>query len=116
MDDDFNTPLAIAAVFEIAKMANQYLMEPQQDRKVLDALLGELGELGGILNLYRAEAIAPATGGPSDAEIDKLVEGRDTARKAKDFKRSDEIRAKLKEIGVILEDQKDGTVRWKRAR
>ena len=128
MDDDFNTPLAISAVFEIAKRANQYLMgkdrvarsatgplaegELEQKKEVLQAMLAELNELGGVLNLYRTAA----KGGLSDEEIEKLVNERQEARERKDFKRSDELRAKLKELGVILEDQKDGTVRWKRAR
>jgi cysteinyl-tRNA synthetase len=112
MDDDFNTPLAISALFEIAKKANQHLMEPEPKKEVVAAMQKELIELGGVLNLYRAAA----KGGLSDEEIDGLVNERQAARKAKDFKRSDELRAKLKELGIILEDQKDGTVRWKRAR
>ncbi len=113
MDDDFNTPLAIAAVFEIAKMANLYMMGKEPKKQVLLAMLGELNALGGILNLYRAGG---KEGGPEDAEIDRLVAERQDARKKKDFKRSDEVRAKLKSLGIILEDQKDGSVRWKHAR
>ncbi len=112
MDDDFNTPLAISALFEIAKKANQQLMEPEPKKEVVAAMLKELIELGGALNIYKAAA----KGGMGDEEIDGLVNERQAARKAKDFKRSDELRAKLKELGIILEDQKDGTVRWKRAR
>lgn len=119
MDDDFNTPLAISAVFEVVKKANQYLMEKDLEKTVLNSMLKELNELGGILNLFKAKTEAAhgaAESGISDEEIDKLVNERQAARKAKDFKKSDEVRDKLKALGVIIEDQKDGTVRWKRAR
>jgi cysteinyl-tRNA synthetase len=53
------------------------------------------------------------SGGISDAEVEQLVADRTAAKKARDFKRSDEIRNQLAELGVILEDTKDG-VRWKR--
>ena len=115
MDDDFNTPLAISAVFEIVKKANLHMMVKGQKKVLLSEILRELNELGGILNLYRTEKVS-AVGGPSDAEIDRLVEERQAARKAKDFRKSDEVRDRLKGLGIILEDQKDGTVRWKRAR
>lgn len=113
MDDDFNTPLAISALFEIAKKANQHLMGPEPKKELLAAMLKELRGLGGVLNLYK---LGKTEGGLPDEEIGRLVSERQEARKAKDFKRSDELRMKLKELGVILEDQKDGTVRWKRAR
>jgi cysteinyl-tRNA synthetase len=54
-----------------------------------------------------------ATGGLSDADIDKLIGDRTAAKKARDFARADGVRAQLLEQGIILEDTKDG-VRWKR--
>jgi len=112
MDDDFNTPLAIAAVFELAKKANTAMMAEKPNKAVLEAYLKGITELGGVLNLFRAAE--KKEGGLPDEEIEKLVAERQAARKAKDFKRSDEIRDKLKALGIILEDQKDGTVRWKK--
>ena len=52
--------------------------------------------------------------GPDDAEIEKLVEERNAAKKRRDFAISDRIRKELTDRGILLEDMKDGTVRWKR--
>jgi cysteinyl-tRNA synthetase len=49
----------------------------------------------------------------SSGEIEAIIEERNTAKKNRDFKRSDEIRQKLANSGIILEDMKDGSVRWK---
>ena len=57
---------------------------------------------------------APGGGGLSDTEIEALVAERQASRQRRDFAKSDEIRQKLGEHGIILEDIKDGTVRWKR--
>ena len=113
MDDDFNTPLAIAAVFELAKNANTHMMADKPNKAVLEAYLKEINELGSVLNLFRAAV--KKEGGLPDEEVEKLVGERQAARKAKDFKKSDEVRDKLKALGIVLEDQKDGTVRWKKS-
>lgn len=54
------------------------------------------------------------SGAPDDAEIEQLVEARQAARQKRDFAESDRIRKLLAERGIILEDTKDGSVRWKR--
>lgn len=119
MDDDFNTPMAISAVFEIAKKANLYLMEKEQKRELLSAMLKEITELGGVLNLFRMAEV-PAVCKPeedlTDGLVQLLIDMRQRFREKKDFASSDEIRKRLHELGILLEDQKDGSVRWKRAR
>ncbi len=60
-----------------------------------------------------AVAADAADAGPSDVEIEAFIEERNAAKKSRNFKRSDEIRALLLEKGIVLEDTKDG-VRWKR--
>jgi cysteinyl-tRNA synthetase len=55
-----------------------------------------------------------ADSGPSDAEIEKLVADRQAARQRRDFAASDRIRKELAERGILVEDSKDGSVRWKR--
>jgi cysteinyl-tRNA synthetase len=62
----------------------------------------------------RALGIAQDSTGPSDAEIEALVAERQAARKRRDFAASDRIRDQLAQSGVILEDSRDGDVRWKR--
>jgi cysteinyl-tRNA synthetase len=110
MDDDLNTAEALGAVFEFLREANT----------ALDAgefLAGNLASANALLDQFDAvfdvlKPSAPA-GGISEAEIEQLIAERAAAKKARDFARSDGIRARLLEEGVILEDTKDG-VRWKR--
>ena len=108
MDDDFNTADAIAAIFELVKFMNTNITE--ESTKAFDAaLLAELTELMDILGLNterKAELL--------DADIEKLIEERQTERKETHFARADEIRALLLEKGIILEDTREG-VKWKRA-
>ncbi|KYG70985.1 cysteine--tRNA ligase [Planococcus maritimus] len=107
MDDDFNTANAISKLFDLAKLANTYLLEKQTAEAVLKTFLEVFDELAGVLGLPFAQAEL------LDAEIEALLEERIEARKNRDFARSDEIRDQLKEQNIILEDTAQGT-RWKR--
>jgi cysteinyl-tRNA synthetase len=62
----------------------------------------------------RALGYGSAESGPSDAEIDRLVAERNAAKKKRDFATADRIRRELADRGIIIEDAKDGSVRWKR--
>ena len=62
----------------------------------------------------RALGFGPEASGPDDAEIDKLVADRQAARQRRDFAASDRIRKELADRGILIEDSKDGSVRWKR--
>lgn len=125
MNDDFNTPEAVAVLFELASEVNK-------TRSVQSA--GLLKELGGILGLLQQEpqqylqfgihgqfplnAIDPATANPvlsvlNQDEIEQMIEKRLAARKAKDFAEADRIRKQLSERGIILEDNPQGTT-WRR--
>ena len=108
MDDDFNTANGIAAIFELAKLANTYLLEKQTSAKVLKQFIAIFDELTGVLGLsLRVEKEV------LDEEIEALIEERNKARKDRNFARSDEIRDQLKEMNIILEDTAQG-IRWKR--
>ena len=108
MDDDFNTADAIAAIFELVKFMNTNITE--ESTKAFDAaLIAELTELMDILGLKAEREV-----GLLDADIEKLIEERQAARKEKNFARADEIRALLLEKGIVLEDTREG-VKWKRA-
>jgi cysteinyl-tRNA synthetase len=106
MDDDLNTADAISAVFDLARDINLALQETHSQEFVANA--GKLfDELTGVLGLlYNRKGT-----GSLDAEIEKLIEERQAARKAKDFKRADEIRDQLKEKGILLKDTPQG-VKW----
>ncbi|MGG3801506.1 cysteine--tRNA ligase [Metabacillus fastidiosus] len=107
MDDDFNTANAITILFELAKQANYYLQEKNTAVEVVQAFLNEFNQLGNVLGITFAENEL------LDEEIDDLIAQRIQARKDRDFALADEIRDKLKEMNIILEDTLQGT-RWKR--
>lgn len=108
MDDDFNTANGIAAIFELAKLANVYLKEQNTDQVVLEAFITTFGELMDVLGITLQQQDDLL-----DEDIEKLIEERLEARRNKNFARSDEIRDLLKEQGILLEDTAQGT-RWKR--
>lgn len=108
MEDDFNTADAISAVFEYVKFANTNA-SAQNSSAYLTALYERLCKLCDVLGIIveKEEEVL-------DEDIEKLIEERQAARKAKDFKRADEIRDQLQEMGIILKDTREG-VTWKRA-
>jgi len=83
------------------------------DRERVAAALADVDRVLGVLGA--AEWQRGEASGPSDAEVERLIEERQSARKARNFARADEIRKQLLEQGVVLEDTAGGT-RWKRAR
>ena len=108
MEDDLNTADAISAIFELVKFANTNVNENSSREfatKVYDMIV-KLCDVLGIKAKTEAELL--------DADIEKLIQERQDARKNKDFARADEIRNSLLEKGIILEDTREG-VRWKRA-
>lgn len=107
MDDDFNTANAISMLFELSKHANYYLMEKNTDKEVIDAFLDKFNTLFSVLGLSLEEE------GLLDEEIEGLIQQRIQARKDRNFGLSDEIRDRLKNMNIILEDTPQGT-RWKR--
>jgi len=109
MDDDFNTPEALAVLFELATAANRGDADAAQ-------LLRNLGGVLGLLqrdstDFLKAGAVAT---GLSEAEIDAMIVARRAARAAKDFAESDRIRDALLAAGIVLEDGAGGTI-WRRA-
>lgn len=107
MDDDFNTADALAAVFELVKFANTKVNEESTGAfagYLLDILV-RLCDVLGLIVLKKEEVL--------DEDIEALIEERQAARKAKDFAKADEIRAKLLDMGIELKDTREG-VKWKR--
>ncbi len=108
LDDDFNTADAIAAIFELVKLANTNCSGDSTKAFVQSVydLIVKLCDILGISTKKEEEML--------DADIERLIEERQAARKNKDFARSDEIRNLLLEKGILLEDTREG-VRWKRS-
>ncbi|MBP8714637.1 MAG: cysteine--tRNA ligase [Lachnospiraceae bacterium] len=108
MDDDFNTADAITAIFDLVKYTNLNT-DDSSSKKYLETIKKEIVTLSDVLGLIvekQEESV--------DADIDKLIEDRQAARKNKDFAKADQIRDDLLKQGIILEDTKEG-VKWKRA-
>jgi len=108
MNDDFNTPDAITAVFELVNAANPYLQQESVTLSSLELLLSRFETMDNVLGI-----LAKAEEGLLDEEIEQLIVERTEARKAKNWARADEIRDLLTERGIILEDTAQG-IRWRR--
>lgn len=115
MDDDFNTALAIAEIFDFTKEINKLLKKNEMKKKEAQNLLEIYSDLLNVLGLDMEKATSSGQDGHSDlAEkaIQILIDLRQEAKKNKDFQTADKIRDSLSEIGVQLEDTRAG-VKWK---
>jgi cysteinyl-tRNA synthetase len=108
MDDDFNTPLALAALYELVKAINTARDNDANDEQLKPAQ-SMLRELTGVLGLRLNEKQGSSE---QDAQVEALIAERNEARNQKQWARSDELRDQLKEMGVTIEDSKDGT-KWR---
>jgi cysteinyl-tRNA synthetase len=138
LDDDLNTAQAQAAIFEMVRAANAAIDAGEMRKEDTPGLLhaiekfdeifavladDDVPKVKAVLDWARAdgrekditpEALALAgSGQPSDAEVQKKIDAMAEARRARDFKRSDALRAELTEAGILVEITKDG-IRWRR--
>lgn len=106
MDDDFNTPEAVAVLFDLANEVNK-------SASLKDIAL--LKNLGGTLGLLQSDAEAFLQGGQAEnVDVEALIQARVQAKKDKDFAKADAIRAELLDAGIVLEDTPQGTT-WRKA-
>ncbi len=112
LNDDFNTPIALSILFEIAKRIN---IERTTNLEKANALAMQLIKLGNFLGIleYNAEDYLKQGSELSETEISNKISQREAARNSKDFAMSDQIRDELLELGIILEDSVNGTT-WRR--
>lgn len=111
MDDDFNTPVALAVLFDLARELNK-----AEEKSVLAATLKRLAAILGILqddpdSFFKGGA---APDGMSETEIEQLIDARKAAKTGKDWARADQIRDQLKAQGIVLEDVAGGNTIWRR--
>ncbi|MEW8561779.1 MAG: DALR domain-containing protein, partial [Candidatus Thiodiazotropha sp.] len=117
MDDDFNTPEALAVLFDLAREINRL---KETDSKAAASLAAQLRELGGMLGILQDDAenylrgTAPADeDGLNDEAIEAMIQARIDARTEKNWGEADRIRDDLQAAGIILEDGPQGTS-WRR--
>lgn len=108
MNDDFNTPDAISAIFELVSEANLYLKRERVTAESLQSLLDAFHAFDAVFGI-----LPHPDGDLLDEEIEALIQERVDARKTKNWARADEIRDLLVDRGIILEDTPQG-IRWRR--
>jgi cysteinyl-tRNA synthetase len=125
MDDDFNTPVGLSVLFDLARELNKAKDKDQAQADILASTLKSLASLLGLLqddpeSFLKGQAIALNTNDSgaseaiSEAEIEHQIQARLDAKKAKNWALADQIRNELKEQGVILEDAPNGNCTWRR--
>jgi len=110
LDDDLNTAEALGAIFEYVREVNTAMNAGEVRAGNIPGALDLLARFDAVFDVLRPTA---SQSGLSDSEIEARIAERTQAKKAKQFKRADEIRQELADAGVILEDTREG-VRWKR--
>jgi cysteinyl-tRNA synthetase len=111
MDDDFNTRLATTQVFELVRIGNQVMMEGRLTRRLHRIIEDTFDELTGVLGL-EFDLVGGEGASLVAGLVEYLIELRHQAREARDFEKADGIRARLKAMGVVLEDGAEGTT-WR---
>jgi cysteinyl-tRNA synthetase len=121
LSDDLNTAVALAAVFDLVRDVNTAMDRGEFLQQDAPRIIAAMEKVDGILAVLAEDDDAKLAklgfGQPQQrmtAEaIEALIEERNAAKKRRDFKRSDDIRRQLADSGIIVEDTKDGSVRWK---
>jgi cysteinyl-tRNA synthetase len=112
MNDDFNTPVALAVLFDVARELNKAKEFELEKAQVLAATLKSLASILGLLKEDSETFLKGESN--DDAEIDAQIQARVDAKKAKNWALADQIRDELKAKNIILEDSPDGSTRWRR--
>ncbi len=113
MDDDFNTPEALAVLFEVAKEINKI---KESDKSRAQQLAGSLKKLGGVLGILQNDSEAfLKTSSHAEVDVNKieaLIQLREKARETKNWKEADRVRDELSKLNITIEDTSNGTT-WR---
>ncbi len=113
MDEDFNTPKALAALFEMSKEINRFLDEKKQvNAEILETVFESFSELGRVLGLFQQEKSQDLGKKITNDLVQLLFDLREELRKKKEYGLSDEIRTRMKDLGLVIEDTVEGP-KWK---
>ncbi len=120
--DDLNTAVALAAIFDLVRDVNTAIDRGEFRHRDVAPVLAAMEKFDSIFALLkdddaeklRALGLEPAGAALTDAEIEALVAERQAARRRRDYQSADRLRQQLADRGIILEDTRDGSVRWKR--
>lgn len=114
--DDLNSSAALGAVFEGVRAVNKVIADDRLGAGDKGRVLEALAQVDQVLGVLDPEPWSPKgeTSGPSDEEIDQMVQDRQDARRDRDFAKADELRDKLQELGIVIEDTPQGP-RWRRS-
>lgn len=112
MDDDFNTPQGLKVLFELSTEINKFISKNNRmNKKLKEETVKSFKELAGIFGILKKEIRKEEL----SEDVEKLIQEREEARKKGDWKAADEIRKKLKDGGIVLEDTSSG-IRWKKVK
>jgi cysteinyl-tRNA synthetase len=115
MNDDFNTRVALAGMYDLVRDLNN---AAKTDTELAANLAAQLKALGGVLGILQEDPVAFLQSGASDGiaadDVEVLVAERIAAKQNKNYARADEIRQLLLAQGVVLEDSRDGGTQWRR--
>jgi cysteinyl-tRNA synthetase len=114
LDDDLNTADAIGVLFDLTRFINKEVLTDAPKKADVERAIAAFDTVSGILGLVYDDGTGESANSDEDAEIEALIAERTAARAEKNWARADEIRNKLTEMGVVLEDTKQG-VKWHRA-
>jgi cysteinyl-tRNA synthetase len=113
MDEDFNTPQALAALFEMSKEINRFLDENNKvNAEILEIVFESFSELGKALGLFQQEKNQDVDEKIANDLVQLLFDLREELRKKKEYCLSDKIRTRMKDLGLVIEDTAEGP-KWK---
>jgi cysteinyl-tRNA synthetase len=113
MDEDFNTPRALAVLIELSKEINRFLDEQKKvSKKLLEEVYGDFSELGKIMGLFQRQKSREIGEKIADDLVKLLFDLREELRQEGEYGLSDKIRSRMRKLGLVIEDTADGP-KWK---